>query len=193
VLVHCEAGISRSATMCIAYLMHKNGLTMDEAYDYVKLRRAVIAPNLNFMRQLSEFEVQLRERRRNRAHSATLVSSGERTRLRLRPNLWTPAPSFVSPALPSSSSFLFDLPSLYRLTKSGTPAQRRISLGSTRSLGVLQQSTLTTQLSPPCVCYGIIAANRSLRTVDRGCSGFDLSNVVSTSTSIHGPLIISSQ
>lgn len=56
VLVHCQMGISRSAAICIAYVMRVERVTLDVAYDFVKSRRTLIAPNLNFMRQLSEFE-----------------------------------------------------------------------------------------------------------------------------------------
>ena len=56
VLVHCHAGISRSATVCIAYLMYKNNFTLEQAFDHVRSRRGVISPNLNFMQQLQEFE-----------------------------------------------------------------------------------------------------------------------------------------
>ena len=56
VLIHCRAGISRSATICIAYLMYAGQLTVDEAHDYLKYRRPLISPNLNFMRQLAEFQ-----------------------------------------------------------------------------------------------------------------------------------------
>jgi len=55
ILIHCRAGISRSATICIAYLMYAGRLTLDEAHDYLKRRRPLISPNLNFMRQLAEF------------------------------------------------------------------------------------------------------------------------------------------
>ena len=58
-LVHCLAGISRSATICIAYLMYAGRVSLDTAHDYLKHRRPLIAPNLNFMRQLAEFESQL--------------------------------------------------------------------------------------------------------------------------------------
>jgi len=63
VLVFCKAGISRSAAICIAYLMQQNRMTMDEAHDYVKSRRTFISPNLNFMRQLHEFDGRLRAAR----------------------------------------------------------------------------------------------------------------------------------
>ncbi|XP_068422994.1 dual specificity protein phosphatase 2 [Clinocottus analis] len=56
VLVHCQAGISRSATICLAYLMHAQRVKLDEAFDFVKRRRQVISPNLAFMGQLLQFE-----------------------------------------------------------------------------------------------------------------------------------------
>ena len=59
VLVHCHAGVSRSATVCIAYLMFKNNMFLEEAFEHVRLRRGVISPNLNFMQQLKEYETSL--------------------------------------------------------------------------------------------------------------------------------------
>ncbi|XP_013420509.1 dual specificity protein phosphatase 2 isoform X1 [Lingula anatina] len=59
VLVHCHAGVSRSATICIAYVMQFKKCSLDEAYNHVKTRRNVIAPNLNFMSQLEEFNKQI--------------------------------------------------------------------------------------------------------------------------------------
>ena len=53
VLVHCAAGISRSASVVIAYLMMTHGMTLDEAYQYVKSRRSIVQPNPGFMQQLS--------------------------------------------------------------------------------------------------------------------------------------------
>ena len=60
-LVHCHAGISRSATVCIAYIMWLKHWTMECAYQFLKSKRSLIAPNLNFMRQLVEFENELEE------------------------------------------------------------------------------------------------------------------------------------
>lgn len=56
VLVHCQAGISRSATICLAYLIHAQRVRLNEAFDFVKRRRQVISPNLAFMGQLQQFE-----------------------------------------------------------------------------------------------------------------------------------------
>ncbi|XP_028654116.1 dual specificity protein phosphatase 2 [Erpetoichthys calabaricus] len=56
VLVHCQAGISRSATICLAYLIQSWRVRLDEAFDFVKQRRGVISPNLGFMGQLLQFE-----------------------------------------------------------------------------------------------------------------------------------------
>lgn len=58
VLVHCQAGVSRSPSIVIAYLMSTRQLTLTEAFQRVKDQRSIIAPNLNFMGQLLEFEQQ---------------------------------------------------------------------------------------------------------------------------------------
>ncbi|KAK8377959.1 hypothetical protein O3P69_018696 [Scylla paramamosain] len=60
VLVHCLAGVSRSATVAIAYVMKHLSLPFEEAYMYVKSRRPTISPNINFVGQLAELDRQLR-------------------------------------------------------------------------------------------------------------------------------------
>ncbi|XP_011410132.1 PREDICTED: dual specificity protein phosphatase 6-like [Amphimedon queenslandica] len=61
VLIHCMAGISRSVTLTIAYLMAHFGMSMQDAYQFVKDKRPAISPNLNFMGQLVEFERELQK------------------------------------------------------------------------------------------------------------------------------------
>nr|XP_009925505.1 PREDICTED: dual specificity protein phosphatase 14 isoform X1 [Haliaeetus albicilla] len=58
-LVHCAAGVSRSATLCIAYLMKYHKVSLFEAYNWVKSRRPVIRPNVGFWRQLIDYERKL--------------------------------------------------------------------------------------------------------------------------------------
>jgi dual specificity MAP kinase phosphatase len=59
VLVHCQAGVSRSPTIVIAYLMRKLKLKMNDAYGKVREKRPIVAPNLIFMSQLMDFELSL--------------------------------------------------------------------------------------------------------------------------------------
>lgn len=59
VLVHCEAGVSRSPTICMAYLMKTKQFRLKEAFDFVKQRRNVISPNFGFMGQLLQYESEI--------------------------------------------------------------------------------------------------------------------------------------
>ncbi|XP_076448008.1 dual specificity protein phosphatase 7-like [Babylonia areolata] len=56
VLVHCLAGISRSVTVTVAYLMSRQSMCLNEAYDFVKKCKPNISPNFTFMGQLLDFE-----------------------------------------------------------------------------------------------------------------------------------------
>lgn len=56
VLVHCQCGVSRSASLIVAYGLYKNpGMSVQEAYDIVKKRSKWIGPNMNLIMQLQEF------------------------------------------------------------------------------------------------------------------------------------------
>lgn len=60
VLIHCQCGVSRSASLVVAYGIFKNPqLTVQEAYDAVKNRSRWIGPNMNLIYQLSEFKSKL--------------------------------------------------------------------------------------------------------------------------------------
>ncbi|KAL9959665.1 hypothetical protein ACROYT_G033005 [Oculina patagonica] len=74
VLIHCLAGVSRSVTVTIAYLISALNMTLNEAYDFVKQRKPSVNPNLNFMGQLLEFERQLRTPQTPSSTTSTLSS-----------------------------------------------------------------------------------------------------------------------
>lgn len=60
VLVHCLAGVSRSVTVTLAYLMHTLSLNLNDAFTLVRDRKPDVSPNFHFMQQLHSFERQLR-------------------------------------------------------------------------------------------------------------------------------------
>ena len=72
--LHCYAGVSRSPTVCIAYLMRAHQWSLSQAYDYVKSRRPHISPNLHFMGQLVAFQKQLELERSERDIPRTVSS-----------------------------------------------------------------------------------------------------------------------
>ena len=48
VFVHCQHGVSRSATLVIAYVMWKRGLAYDDALELVRAARPTVNPNIGF-------------------------------------------------------------------------------------------------------------------------------------------------
>jgi protein-tyrosine phosphatase len=61
ILVHCYAGISRSVTAVVAYLMTHLNFSTSEALQLVQSRRKGALPNLGFMVQLGQLELRIRE------------------------------------------------------------------------------------------------------------------------------------
>jgi len=55
-LVHCVSGVSRSASLCLAYLMKHERMPLTRAFAHLKSRRPSIRPNTGFFTQLIEFE-----------------------------------------------------------------------------------------------------------------------------------------
>ncbi|KAI9545089.1 Dual specificity protein phosphatase 22-B [Dissostichus eleginoides] len=55
-LVHCVAGVSRSVTLVVAYIMTGTGRGWVESLAAVRTARPCAGPNLGFLRQLEEFE-----------------------------------------------------------------------------------------------------------------------------------------
>jgi protein-tyrosine phosphatase len=59
VLVHCGMGISRSATVVLAYLMYSKKMYLDDATKYVLPLRPCVFPNDGFIVQLINYEYEL--------------------------------------------------------------------------------------------------------------------------------------
>lgn len=58
-LVHCVAGVSRSASLCLAYLVKHEKMPLRKAFTHLRSRRPSIKPNTGFFNQLIEFERRL--------------------------------------------------------------------------------------------------------------------------------------
>lgn len=63
IFVHCRAGISRSVTLVVAYLMIRKDMTAADALRTVKLVRDIARPNDGFLIQLANLDNKLREKR----------------------------------------------------------------------------------------------------------------------------------
>ncbi|XP_012619403.1 dual specificity protein phosphatase 18 [Microcebus murinus] len=58
-LLHCAAGVSRSAALCLAYLMKYHAMSLLDAHTWTKSCRPIIRPNSGFWEQLIHYELQL--------------------------------------------------------------------------------------------------------------------------------------
>lgn len=74
ILVHCQKGKSRSATVVAAYLIDKNGWTVAETLDYLTLRRPIVEPNLGFVDQLKTFQEGLGSEARTLARGSLCIA-----------------------------------------------------------------------------------------------------------------------
>ncbi len=54
-IIHCHAGINRSATIALAYFMKKMNIRLYDAYEYLSLLRPGIIYNTNFRKQLINY------------------------------------------------------------------------------------------------------------------------------------------
>lgn len=60
VLIHCVAGVSRSAAFALAYLVKYEHLSLRQAYKFCAVKRPLVRPNLGFWKQLIEYESYVR-------------------------------------------------------------------------------------------------------------------------------------
>ncbi|XP_044070322.1 dual specificity protein phosphatase 13 isoform X1 [Siniperca chuatsi] len=92
VFVHCLMGVSRSATLVLAFLMIVEGLRLQEAVAAVRPHRD-ICPNPGFLQQLRGLDMSLERERRRRRQAQTLGHSTQEEETpsltELRQILWT--------------------------------------------------------------------------------------------------------
>ncbi|KAM3666411.1 dual specificity protein phosphatase 13B-like [Ammospiza maritima maritima] len=70
VFVHCAMGVSRSATLVLAFLMIHENMTLVDALKTVSTHRN-ICPNMGFLSQLRDLDIKLNEERKKNKASAT--------------------------------------------------------------------------------------------------------------------------
>uniref|UniRef100_A0A8C3WJG7 Dual specificity phosphatase 21 n=1 Tax=Catagonus wagneri TaxID=51154 RepID=A0A8C3WJG7_9CETA len=58
-LLHCAAGVSRSAALCLAYLMKYHSMSLLDAHTWTKSCRPIVRPNNGFWEQLIHYEFKL--------------------------------------------------------------------------------------------------------------------------------------
>ena len=55
ILIHCAAGVSRSASLVIFYLMKEKGWDLKTSLNYTREKRPVVDPNEGFLEQLGNY------------------------------------------------------------------------------------------------------------------------------------------
>ncbi|KAI5637977.1 dual specificity phosphatase, catalytic domain-containing protein [Phthorimaea operculella] len=133
VLVHCKMGISRSASVVIAYAMKAFNWNFDKALKHVKTKRSCIKPNNNFLSQLETYQGILdamkNKEKLQRSKSETNLKSPKNTKAEkaameptplvlalaggagTRPRSWSPDTKLASELLPPTSVSLENLAS----------------------------------------------------------------------------------
>lgn len=80
VLVHCQQGVSRSASLVVAYIMKARSMNVNEAYAFVKEKSPWIGPNMSLIYQLCEWgELVKRTSQESQAHRRSFEIGGPRT------------------------------------------------------------------------------------------------------------------
>ncbi|KAJ7057657.1 phosphatases II [Mycena amicta] len=71
VLVHCHQGVSRSASIVIAFLIRDHDMSYDAAYEFVRQRRSCIRPNSGFVKALHKWETACQTRKRDQKQNSS--------------------------------------------------------------------------------------------------------------------------
>ncbi|CAD8091034.1 unnamed protein product [Paramecium primaurelia] len=86
VLVHCMAGISRSVSCVLAYLIHKNNWDYEQAFQFVKSKRNCSKPNEGFKKQLIQYAEQKLPKSQNKDDNQQKLLNDLRRKLYLSPD-----------------------------------------------------------------------------------------------------------
>jgi atypical dual specificity phosphatase len=81
VLVHCLAGMSRSATIVCAYLLATTPMNTQETISFVRSKRSIIRPNYGFEKQLGAWEVKHFVATRKRRVSSKQIGADLQSRM----------------------------------------------------------------------------------------------------------------
>jgi protein phosphatase slingshot len=106
VLVHCKMGISRSASVVVAYAMKLHHWSLPRSREFVKKKRTCVKPNDNFLKQLEIYEgiLDASRQRHNSLWRSVSESSLRRRTIVDRKGGGASAMSKIRNLLPSSSS-----------------------------------------------------------------------------------------
>jgi len=108
VLVHCQRGVSRSATCVGFYFIRKVGFTLDDAIALMKSKRPIVDPNPAFMEQLRVYEGKEWNAAKKRRQEKSENGDGKNNKKRKMIGPSMPPPSIGSsmPPLPESKPSL---------------------------------------------------------------------------------------
>lgn len=168
VLVHCLAGISRSPSITIAYVMRDQKLSLNDALNFVKSKRPAIAPHLDFLGELISYENRyppvtpapqeasafgdMARKHNEELHhfAASSILSESCPWLKQSLNT-TPDPSLTSmdvdsePPTPGPAGSRAPWAAEFNTAKEDTTLQRQVSSSSS------DQSTATVEMLVPCI------------------------------------------
>ena len=98
IFIHCSRGVSRSASLCIAYLMRKEGWTAHDAREHVAKARPIVLPNAGFWKCLQEFEKELKGERSGTYVPLPKAKPTEASEFELPP-VWAAPPTHINAVL----------------------------------------------------------------------------------------------
>ena len=56
--MHCTAGASRAPTAVMAFLIAEKGISLADAFNYMRARRVQVRPNRKFLYNLAQLEIE---------------------------------------------------------------------------------------------------------------------------------------